>query len=535
MLGVLPVKHKLYRRISLLILIIVLLIEAGMLGFNYFSLYNETTDNSKNSIEYAAKLASVTFSMYDPNVSKDYTGCDEQFKTMCDVLDVDYIYSLKPDINRRNEIYLSVGMGKNAAQNLRELRPPGYVSQGTLTNAQMQAYQGDGSSVIVHEINEYGDTLICYMPVTSYYSTAKAKTIKETVSIVCVEISITTIMNEFRGKFLTLLLITVILTLSFVVLFALMLYFKVSKPLNTISRRMKSFLSQRDQDFEKLPVKGQDELAEVSQSFNTMAEEIDTYLSQIETLNRQKTELSVARKIQLGLLEKPHFENGAAVIDACMLPAKDVGGDLYDYCTLPDGNICVIIADVSGKGISAALLMSRAITMLRQYAEAGLTPGEILRQYNNRLAEHNPNFLFITTFVAILHPRDGTLTYANAGHNFPYLLSDTLRQLDGKHGAAAGIFRNVDYPEHTVAMHPGDMLVLYTDGVTEAQNTAGGFFEESRLEALLQKNCGKSGQTMIALLLEEIRIFAGNAQQTDDITILTAQLSATEADDKKDE
>ena len=524
MLGVLPVKHKLYRRISLVILIIVLLIEAGMLGFNYISLYNETTDNSKNSIEYAAKLASVTFSMYDPNVSRDYTGCDKQFKTMCDVLDVDYIYSIKPDVNKRNETYLSVGMGNNASQNLRELRPPGYVSEGTLTDTQIQAFMGDGSCEIIHETNEYGDTLICYMPVTSYYNASTAKTVKETVSIVCVEISITTIMHEFRSKFLTLLLVTVILTLSFILLFALMLYFTVSKPLNTISGRMKNFLSQRGQTFEKLPVKGQDELAEVSRSFNTMAEEIDTYLSQIETLNRQKTELSVARKIQLGLLEKPHFENGAAVIDACMLPAKDVGGDLYDYCTLPDGNICVIIADVSGKGISAALLMSRAITMLRQYAEAGLTPGEILRQYNNRLAEHNPNFLFITTFVAILHPRTGTLTYANAGHNLPYLLSDTLTKLDGEHGAAAGIFRNVDYPEHTVAMRPGDMLLLYTDGVTEAQNTDGGFFEESRLETLLQENRGKSGQTMIALLLEEIKLFAGKAQQTDDITILTAKL-----------
>jgi len=517
------VKHKLYRQISAVILIIVLLMEAGMLSFFYVSIYHETTDNSKKSIQYAANLASLTFSMCDPNVSADYTGCDEQFTAMCDVLDVDYIYSIKPHVTSRDEVYLSVGMGKDAPQNLRELRPPGYVSKGTLTDQQIQAFQGKGEGVSVHEVNEFGDTLIYYLPVTSYYDTAQQKTVDETVSLVCVEISITTIMNEFRSKFLTLLLITAFLTLTLMALFALMLYFRVSKPLSIISKRMKSFVSEREDTFEKLPVKGQDELAEVSESFNIMAEEIDSYLTEIEKLNRQKAEMSVAQKIQLGLLEPPHFENGTVVIDACMLPAKDVGGDLYDYCTLPDGSYCVLIADVSGKGVSAALLMSRAITMLRQFAEEGLSPGEILRKYNNCLAEHNPNVLFITTFVAIIRPQDGTLTYANAGHNPPYLLSESLIKLDGEFGAAAGIFHDADYPEHTVRLRAGDLLLLYTDGVTEAESADGDFFGEERLEELLRANRGENSETVLTRVLEEIKLFTNGAVQNDDITMLGMQ------------
>lgn len=518
---------------TLIILIIVLLIEAGMLGFFYVSIYNETIDNSKHSIEYAAKLAGITFSMYDPDVSADYSGCDEQFKTMCDVLDVDYIYAIKPHVHSRDEVYLSVGTAKDASQDLRSLRPPGYVSKGTLSDKQIQAFQGDGSTVTVHEINEYGDTLICYKPVASYYDTALQKTVNETVSLVCVEISITTIMNEFRGKFLLLLFVTLILTLSLTVLFAAMLYFKVSRPLSTISKRMKSFVSERDETFEKLPVKGKDELAAVSQSFNIMAEEIDSYLTEIEKFNRQQAELSVAQKIQLGLLEPPHFENGAVVIDACMLPAKDVGGDLYDYCTLPDGSLCVIIADVSGKGVSAALLMSRAITMLRQFAEEGMTPGEILRKYNNCLAEHNPNFLFITTFVAIIRPQESTLTYANAGHNPPYLLSDTLTKLNGKFGAAAGIFRNIQYPEHTVRLKAGDLLLLYTDGVTEAESADGGFFGEERLEKLLCENRGKNSEMVLTRILEEIKSFTKGATQNDDITMLGMQVVESDESGKR--
>ena len=153
-----------------------------------------------------------------------------------------------------------------------------------------------------------------------------------------------------------------------------------------------------------------------------------------------------------------------------MTTARVVGGDLYDYRILDNGSVFVAIGDVSGKGITAALFMARAITLLNQYAKLGYSPAKILFEFNNDLAAHNPNMMFITAFVAVYDPKTGELTYSNAGHNYPYILSGKLTALNTDNGIMAGSFEDVVFPEYAVKMKPGDCLFMYTDGVTEAEN-----------------------------------------------------------------
>ena len=357
-----------------------------------------------------------------------------------------------------------------------------------------------------------------------YYGDSDSAESPKIKALVSAQISLDRVMNDINSRFREFAVVMLIATAITGISAAVILYFKVSKPLTFISKKMKAFVSERGTEFEKLPVKGKDELAEMSDSFNNMAEEIDRYIDDVAELNRQKAELNIAKTIQMGLLEPSSFQNEAATVYASMAAAKTVGGDLYDYRVLKNGNIFVAIADISGKGITAALFMSRAITLLNQYAELGCSPAEMLFEYNNHLAAHNPNLMFITTFIAVYNPATMELTYSNAGHNFPYVLSDRLKKLDETGGLMAGAFPGEQYPEYAVKLKAGDRLFLYTDGVTESLNKNGGLFGEERLEKALLNNKDSDSEGLINAVTAEINEFAKGAEQADDITMLALQI-----------
>ena len=265
-----------------------------------------------------------------------------------------------------------------------------------------------------------------------------------------------------------------------------------------------------------------------------MAEEIDTYIKDIDLLTREKhtqdAELEIARNIQMGLLKPSDYCDDNVKVNAYMMAAKNVGGDYYDYQLLDNGMLYFAIADVSGKGISAALFMARAITLLHQYALLGYSPAKMLSSYNDTLAEQNPNGLFITTFAALYNPVTNELTYSNAGHNIPYVISDTLIPLDGAQSMAAGIFKGEDYSEQTLKLKPNDVVFLYTDGVNEAENKRGEFFGTEALENELRRCIGKTSKSNTSnLVLNAVEAFTEDAEQNDDITVLTVFIESKPA------
>ncbi|MDE6912564.1 MAG: SpoIIE family protein phosphatase, partial [Lachnospiraceae bacterium] len=180
--------------------------------------------------------------------------------------------------------------------------------------------------------------------------------------------------------------------------------------------------------------------------------------------------------------------------------------------------LCTVIADVSGKGISAALFMASAITVVRQYAKLGYSPSKILFHTNNTLCCNNPEQMFLTVFVGIYDNRTRKFAYANAGHNPPYLISDKLRSLDDSKGVAIGVFEDEVYEEREVELKEGDTVFLYTDGVSEAVSRDKKFFGTDRLEQILEQ---KSKEQCVVSVLEGVRNFAQNTPQSDDITMLS--------------
>ena len=468
--------------------------------------------------------------------SEDERIIDTVFTNNCNIYDVDIIYLMLPDTEKNTVMYLTRGISSKQGSNY-NTHPTddltGHYVEGGMTEEMKKAFSGDSSGITAHIKNDKEDKLVCYMPVVNYYTDNKNKDSTKITSLVSAEISLQRVMKDFHTRFRELAIVMLIVTVTVGISAVLILYFTVSKPIKSISTKMKHFVSDRNrkEEFEKLPVKGSDELSEMSKSFNTMAEELEEYIDDVAELNRQKTELNIAQSIQNGLLEPPSFKNSDVKIEASMITARIVGGDLYYYNILENGNVFAAIGDVSGKGITAALFMSRAITLLNQYADLGYSPSKVLFEFNNKLVEHNPNAMFITAFVSIYNPKTGVLTYSNAGHNYPYILADKLITLNTENGIIAGSFDGIQFPEHTIHLNKGDRLFLYTDGVTEAEDKDGNLFGEERLEAVLRDNIGKNTVRLIDVVKKQIDDFSQGTEQSDDITMLVIQAS----DNFKDE
>lgn len=327
-----------------------------------------------------------------------------------------------------------------------------------------------------------------------------------------------------------------ILVLILFVAMSVVLYFvirkRVSKPAASISTAMEKFVVNGERKEIKLEENQNDEFGIINRAFNKMADDIDNYVNNISSLSseqeRHKAEIDIAAKIQQGFLPSGKSNFGPIDIRSMMTPARDIGGDMYDYKKLDDTHYYMMIADVVGKGISASLYMSVLLTCLRQSVTKELDPSVILENANNYLAEKNPESVFITAFVSIYDSEKNTLTYANAGHNPPYLISDKLTRLDKSEGTVLGLFENEKYENAVIELKAGDRLFLYTDGVTEAQNSENRFYTEARLESFLTNY---KGNDLLSGIMNELSNFVGDQVQSDDITMLTALIKDPENKD----
>ena len=275
---------------------------------------------------------------------------------------------------------------------------------------------------------------------------------------------------------------------------------RISQPLNLLAEHARTLAADDfsagvnlPSEIEVLSHRSTDEIGNLAGSFVHMEQTLQQYLTNLQETTAAKerieSELQIAHDIQMSMVPKifPAFPHRCEFdLYATLIPAKEVGGDFYDFFFLDDDHLCFAIGDVSGKGVPASLFMAVTKTLLKAIASSVGSPDEILGRLNDEICRDNTSCMFVTLFSAILDIRTGRVEYSNGGHNLPYLLANgCIAPLENTPGIVVGAMEGVAYQRKRIVLQPGDRLLLYTDGVTEAMDKSRELFSERRLEEFL--------------------------------------------------
>ena len=325
---------------------------------------------------------------------------------------------------------------------------------------------------------------------------------------------------------------SIVLVLAIGLVLVLTLNQVIIKPLFLIQRSLRIYTESLDSDTflrDISKIKSQNEIGRLADDMNTLVNRLVSYSKEKEHFVSEKvrldSELALASEIQLSMLPSdfpnPEVEKRFELY-ATMNPAKHVGGDLYDFFFIDDDHLALVIADVSGKGVPAALFMMHATTLIRDKAVTGKAPSEILTEVNNELYAQNKNKLFITTWLLIIELSTGKAFETNAGHEKPVICHQNGKYdfIKNRHNLALGVRSNIKLTDNELQFLPGDKLFIYTDGVTEATNANLQLFGSDRLLASLDQVVDKDQRTILENVKKNIEHFVGQAEQFDDITML---------------
>ncbi len=315
------------------------------------------------------------------------------------------------------------------------------------------------------------------------------------------------------------------------------------KPINSLAQATRDYIDQQEHGMNQdcsslamLDIRTGDEIEHLASSIQQMEGDINNYILSLAVITAERerigAELHVATEIQANMLPSifPAFPDREEFdLFATMTPAKEVGGDFYDFFLVDDDHLALIIADVSGKGVPAALFMVIAKTLLKNAVQIGLSPKDALERVNNQLCETNDAGMFVTVWLGVVEISTGQLTYSSAGHEYPALQrnGETFSLLKEKQGFVLAGLDDMKYKNYEIQLQAEDVLFLYTDGVTEATRKDDVLFGSDRaIEALRQAN-SKDPQEILNKLAEELDNFVGDAPQFDDITMLAIRYRPT--------
>lgn len=351
-----------------------------------------------------------------------------------------------------------------------------------------------------------------------------------------VDLSMDQIMQDRYHFMIGLILLLAVVTFLFLVLFSWIANQTMVKPINCLSEAAALYVTDREKlakgeqtAIESLNIHTGDEIELLADSMKQMEKDLSHYIDHLFYITSEKerisTELNVAAQIQASMLPRifPPFPKRKDInIYALMDPAKEVGGDFYDFFLIDESHLGMVIADVSGKGVPAALFMVIAKTLIKDRTCAGKEPQEVFTWVNQQLCESNEAGLFVTAWLGILDVTNGHLTYVNAGHNPPLVAQNggDFTYLKQKSGFVLAGIEEFCYKQEELILQPTDRIFLYTDGVTEAMNDEDELYSEERLNKWLNSHKNNSLTEVLHDLREDIRIFSAGTQQHDDITML---------------
>ena len=421
----------------------------------------------------------------------------------------------------KDKITLYVADGSEVANNPGDFDPLYEVNYGVLEDPTI------GFPAYITNTPEYGWLVSAAYPI--YTSDG------EVAAFGCVDISMNAIKAESKAFSVMLFIITIAIGLVLTAIYILAIQKAVVSPINKLADAATSYVkNDNGTGFKDIEITTGDEIESLSDAMKKMEQDIKDYIENLTAVTAEKerigAELNVATQIQMDMLPRifPTFTDKTEYeLFASMDPAKEVGGDFYDFFIIDEDHLGLVVADVSGKGVPAALFMVIAKTLIKNRAMMGGSPGEVLAYANDQLCEGNDAELFVTVWFAIIDVKTGKGIAANAGHEHP-----AIRRANGqfelsiyKHSVAVATMEGIKFREHEFELGHGDTLFCYTDGVTEATDAHNVLFGNDRLLDALNQDPDANAEQICKNVRNSINEFVGEAPQFDDITMLCVKFN----------
>ena len=519
---------------GIVILLLVFTVIVSVIGYLEFT--DALMEQYAEGTFYTADTAALNVnadhlqSYLEGGDQEEYEKIRNEFERLCEAQEATFIYVICPDQTDYNHITFVISAMNNRYSY--ELFERGYVRETTndeYRNIYRLLCEKESDYAYVVRDRGYIET---GAHITALISLVGSD--QEVKGILCVQRQMD-ILTDLRQAYLKKVAIAMILIALLVIMGQTVYIHRVLlDPLQRIIREAARFSTENVKSQKKLTdhIRNRDEIGELARSIDDMEDQITGYISDIARIaakeEKTRTELSLAARIQASMLPDvfpPFPERKEFELFASMDPAKEVGGDFYDFFLIDSDHLYLAIADVSGKGIPGALFMTISMLALSQIIREGKSPAEVLEAANNAICLNNREEMFVTVWLGILEISTGKLTAANAGHEYP-----ALRKPDGRfelfkdpHGFVVGGMEDMKYKEYELQLLPGSQLFLYTDGVPEATDSSERQFGTQRMLTALNGHCGEHPEEIIGGVYAAVDSFVGQAEQFDDMTMLCIQ------------
>ena len=531
------IQFPLSRKIALMATALALFVSLIVILFNYQYYRAEMFEHYERD---ARNVCVIAAGRIDPDRVAHYLAVGEKdeaydrtYRIICDIQqnnEVKYIYAFKPEPDGVR-YFLDTDQTETGYQ----LGQKGSYDEDDFQDSIEKMLRGEEIKPIVSN-GKYGWLMSVLYPLKDSAG--------ELACYVVADIEMEEVLAELRSFANRMFLLMAIITVVLALIDYLITKKTIADPITEISDAAGRLVEERSKTntgtaiFEKLTIRSRDEIGALYKSLNHMEKDMNTYVRDLVHVTAEKerigAELSIATQIQADMLPRvfpPFPERTDFDIYATMTPAKEVGGDFYDFFLIDEDHLGLVMADVSGKGVPAALFMVIAKTLIKDRAMMGGSPAEILQHVNEQLCQGNEAELFVTVWLAIVELSTGMGLAANAGHEHP-----AICRRDGqyelviyRHSLAVAAMEGIRFKEHSFELKPGDRLFVYTDGVTEATNGRNELFGTDRMLAALNIRPDAEPSMLLRNVKAEIDGFVGSAPQFDDMTMMCLHYRGTEA------
>ena len=529
-------KHSIRTKIVCGIILLALVISSTLAYVSYFT-YKSTMDKHYETL--GDHVAQTAISLLDENQMLEYAKgvAADDSEAVMQTAEYQDVVSVLRNIKDSNQVlYLYIIYPTESGSyfvfdtdETEDACPYGYYMEyyaDSFDKISDKLIRGERVPAVISD-QEYGWIISISYP---YISSAG-----ELIGYVCVDISMDQVVADRQTFLLNVVIIMAVITLVFTVIYLLLVNNIVVRPIKQMTAATEVFISAREDErgaqspISALSVNTKDELQTLCESLKQMESDLNSHIDNLKKVTAEKerigAELDVATHIQKSMLPcifPPFPDRKEFDIFATMNPAKEVGGDFYDFFMVDDSHLAVVMADVSGKGVPAALFMVIGKTLIKDHTEPGISLGDVFSDVNNMLCDSNSEGLFITAFEGVLDLVTGEFRYVNAGHEPPYI----CKQGEGyeayriKAGFVLAGMEDLRYREGSLQLSAGDRIFLYTDGVTEATDAENQLYGSERLHRVLNDHLDANPEALLAAVKADVDHFVGDAPQFDDITML---------------